>query len=59
MISNTSFTGLELTKKENLVDHDPIYEDVSGFEPLRNISKNDQKFQNLGNFKRLIHWYKT
>ena len=34
MISDTSLTGLELIKKENFVDHGPIYEEVSGFEPL-------------------------
>ena len=37
MISETSFTGLELSEKDHFEDHDPIYEEVSGFEPLRNI----------------------
>ena len=39
MISEASFTGLELFQKIHSQDNDPIYEEVSGFEPLRNIFK--------------------
>ena len=40
MVSDKSFTELELSKKHHLKDFesDPIYEAVSGFESLRNIS---------------------
>ena len=41
MISESSFAGLEPFKNDQFEDleNDPIYEQVSGFEPLRNIFK--------------------
>ena len=41
MISETSFTELELYQQDHFEDleNDPIYEEVNGFEPLRNMFK--------------------
>ena len=39
MISDTSFIGLELLKNDVLKDHDQVYDEVTGFEPLRKTFK--------------------
>ena len=39
MISDTSFIGLELLKNDVLKDNDQVYDEVTGFEPLRKTFK--------------------
>ena len=40
MISESSFAGLELYKQDQFdLENEPTYEQVSGFEPLRNVFK--------------------
>ena len=57
LLSETSFTGLETFKNDQLGDleNDPIYEEVNGFEPLRNIFK---KFSKTFSKKKFFEKFK-